>query len=314
MLSVWAVRLVQCAPLLFAVIPSMTAAADLTPYGSHVPNPFVRAILAITRRLPPTWLGLRTSMPLRRVAINSLRGRPVDTVIWNARVRLYPDHNSCEKNALFTPQMFDLEERRVLAEAVDRRVATGATFTFIDIGANVGLYSLYVASCVPSRSGARAQILALEPQPGIVERLRFNVTTNPSANVTILPMAVADHEGKVDLIIDERDRGGTRLAAVGTIGPDAEPVRVTCRPLAAILDEAGIVSIDALKIDIEGAEDLALAPFLRTAPPGLLPSLVLIEDRPGNWSVDLYALMQERGYAITSRNRQNAVFRLQLSP
>jgi FkbM family methyltransferase len=286
----------------------MTAAADLTPYGSHLPNPFIRATLAITRKLPPTRLGLRTSMPLRRVAINSLRGRPVDTVIWSTRVRLYPDHNSCEKNALFTPQMFDVEERHVLAEAIDRRIASGATFTFIDIGANVGLYSLYVAS----RSGARARILALEPQPGIVERLRFNVKINPSANVAILPVAVADREGRLDLVIDERDRGGTRLADVGAVGHDAEAVSVMCRPLAAILDDAGIFSIDALKIDIEGAEDVALAPFLRTAPPGLLPRLVLIEDRPQDWLVELYDLMQERGYRIAARNRQNAVFRLQL--
>jgi len=294
----------------FAVIPNMTAAADLTPYASHLPNPFLRAILAVTRKLPPTWLGLRTSMPLRRVAINSLRGRPVDTVIWSARMRLYPDSNSCEKNALFTPQMFDVEELRVLAQAIDRRVASGATFTFIDIGANVGLYSLYVAS----RSGGSARILALEPQPGIVERLRFNVKINPSANISILPIAVADHEGKLDLVIDKRDRGGTRLADVGAIDHDAEAVSVTCRPLGAILDEAGIFSIDALKIDIEGAEDGALAPFLRTAPPGLLPRLVLIEDRPQDWMVDLYVLMRERGYMVTSRSRQNAIFQLQLSP
>ena len=288
----------------------MTASADLAPYGSHEPNSVIRAILAITRRLRPTWLGLRLSMLLRRVAINSLRGRPVDTVIWNARVRLYPDHNSCEKNALFTPQMFDVEERRVLAEAIDRRIASGATFTFIDIGANVGLYSLNVAS----RSGARARILALEPQPGIVERLRFNVKINPSANIAVLPIAVARHEGEVDLVIDQRDGGSTRLTKAGTMSHDAETARVMCRPLASILDEAGIFSIDALKIDLGGAEDLALAQFLQTAPPGLLPHLVLIEEQPQDWSLDLYALMQECGYRIAARSRQNAVFQLQLSP
>ena len=52
-------------------------------------------------------------------------------------------------------------------------------------------------------------------------------------------------------------------------GTDA--VHVPCRPLTAILDLAGISAIDALKIDIEGAEDLALAPFLREAPSQLLP-------------------------------------------
>ena len=293
-------------------------AVDQSPYGSFAPGAFTRAVLAMTRRLPVSWLGLRLSMPLRRVAINALGERPVDTVVWNARMRLYPGHNICEKNALFTPQMFDVIERHALGEAIDRRIAAGGTFTFIDIGANVGLYSLYVAS----RSGARARILAIEPQPGIVERLRFNVMINASANITVLPIAVADREGKMTLVINERDSGGRRLAKEATTeattgattrataDPGVAPTRVACRPLAAILDQAGIFSIDALKINIEGAEDLALAPFLRTVPTELLPLLVLIEDRPADWSVNLYSLMQARGYAVAARSRQNAIFQL----
>jgi FkbM family methyltransferase len=292
-------------------------AVDQSPYGSFAPSPFTRAVLAVTRRLPVSWLGLRLSMPLRRVAINALRERPVDTVVWNSRMRLYPSRNSCEKNALFTPQMFDVIERHALAEAIDKRIAAGGTFTFIDLGANVGLYSLYVAS----RSGARARILAIEPQPGIVERLRFNVMINASANVTVLPIAVADRDGNMTLVIDERDSGGTRLAKRATTGattgatadPGVALARVACRPLAAILDEAGIFSIDALKIDIEGAEDLALAPFLRTVPTELLPRLVLIEDRPGDWSVNLYSLMQARGYVVAARSRQNAILQLRVT-
>jgi FkbM family methyltransferase len=281
-------------------------AVDQSPYGSFAPGPFTRIVLAMTRSLPVSWLGLRLSMPLRRVAINALGERPVDTVVWNARMRLYPSRNICEKNALFTPQMFDVIERHALGDAINKRIAGGGTFTFVDIGANVGLYSLYVAS----RSGARARILAIEPQPGIVERLRFNVMINASANIAVLPIAVADRDGKMTLVINERDSGGTRLAKEATIEDSAAVTRVTCRPLAAILDEAGIFSIDALKIDIEGAEDLALTPFLRTAPTELLPRLMLIEDRPGDWSVNIYSLMQARGYALLARNRQNAIFQL----
>jgi hypothetical protein len=85
---------------------------------------------------------------------------------------------------------------------------------------------------------------------------------------------------------------------------------VQCRPLAAILRDAGISAIDALKIDIEGAEDLALAPFLRAAAPELLPQLMLIEDRPRDWTVDLYALFRQRGYELVTRNRNNALWRL----
>jgi FkbM family methyltransferase len=248
-------------------------------------------------------------MPLRRLAINGLRGRPVDTTVWNSRVRLYPSRNSCEKNALFTPQLFDVLELRMLAAAVDERVAKGGTFTFVDIGANVGLYSLYVAS----RGGSHARALAIEPQPGIVDRLLFNVRANKDFKVVVLPMAVADRDGEMELVIDERDSGGTRLNKSGA-ATTAATTRVSCRPLTAILDLAGISAIDALKIDIEGAEDLALAPFLRDAPQSLLPGLVLIESRPQDWSVDLYALLQERGYVVADRSRHNDVFRLERRP
>jgi len=289
----------------FADTPMIPVAHE-TPYGSYEPGAFMRATLAVTRRLSANWLGLRLSMPLRRLAINSLRGQPVDTSIWNSRMRLYPSRNICEKNALFTPQMFDMLELGVLADAIDKHISAGETFTFVDIGANVGLYSLYVAS----RAGARARVLAAEPQPGIVDRLRFNVGLNVGSNIAVLPVAVADRESEMQLVINERDSGGTRLDKGGMNVPGAAAVRVTCRTLAAILDEAGIATIDALKIDIEGAEDLALAPFLRTAPRGLLPRLVLIEDRPADWAVDLYALMQNRGYVIAARSRQNAILRL----
>ena len=292
-------------------------AVDRSPYGSFAPGPFTRAILAATRRLPVSWLGFWLSMPLRRLAIKLLGERPVDTVIWNSRMRLYPSRNSCETNALFTPQMFDIIERHALAGAIDKRVAAGGTFTFIDLGADVGLYSLYVAS----RSGARARILAIEPQPGIIERLRFNVMINASANVTVLPVTIADRDGDITLVVDERDSSRRRLAKQATTrattGATADPgvalTRVACRPLAAILDEAGIFSIDALKINTEGAEDLAFAPFLRTAPTELLPRLVLIEDRPADWSINLYSLMQARGYAVAARSRHNALLQLRVT-
>ena len=42
----------------------------------------------------------------------------------------------------------------------------------------------------------------------------------------------------------------------------------------------------------------------------LLPRLLLIEDRPSDWAVDLYALFRQRGYAVAARSRHNVVWRL----
>ena len=285
----------------------MTVTVDPAPYGARRPNSVIQAILTFTRSLPANWLGLRVSMAFRRPVIKWLGDRAVDTTVWNMRVRLYPMNNSCEKYALFTPQLFDAIERDLLAAAIDQRAARGEPFCFVDIGANVGLYSLFVAS----RAGKWARVLAAEPQPGILERLRFNLGANTGFEVTVLPFAVADHDGEAELVINPRDSGGTHLDVAQASAVDAERVRVQCRPLTAILRDAGISSIDALKIDIEGAEDIALAPFLLAASPELLPRLILIEDRPTDWAVDLHALLRQRGYTFTIRKRHNVVWRLQ---
>jgi hypothetical protein len=75
-------------------------------------------------------------------------------------MRLYPDGNVCEKRVLFTPQYFDPLEREMLAG----RLREG--FRFIDIGANIGAYSLFVAA----KAGPSARILAVEPQPEVFAR------------------------------------------------------------------------------------------------------------------------------------------------
>jgi len=283
----------------------MTVPVDLAPFGARTPGPFVASILALTRNLPANWLGFRVSTPFRRVAISWLGERPVDVVLWGARMRLYPRDNSCEKNALFTPQIFDVLERDVLAAAIDERAALGRSFTFVDIGANVGLYSLFVAS----RGGAGTHVVAAEPQPGILDRLSFNRDCNPGFNITLFPVAVTDRDGGVELVIRTGDRGGSYVNKNPSATGRAGGVRVPGRTLMAILSEADVISIDALKIDIEGAEDLALGPFLRDAWRDLLPHLLLIEDRP-DWGTDLFALLRQRGYVRSARSRHNIIFQL----
>lgn len=272
----------------------MIAFVDHSPFGERAPNRRQAAILAMTASLPANNLGLRAAMVLRKAVLKPLGQNGIDVVRWGAKLRLYPQSNGCEKNLLFTPQMFDTAERRALIDAIAR---TGGRFTFIDIGANVGLYSLFVAT-----RAAEARVLAIEPQPGICDRLAFNVAMNPGANVEIVRCAVSDARGTLPLAIDRRDFGGTRAS------PDGQ-IAVPARPLLDILDGHGISRIDALKIDIEGMEDRALVPFLRAAPDDLLPRTILIEDSRGSWREDLHGLMAEKGYTVIGRSRQNLILR-----
>ena len=120
-----------------------------------------------------------------------------------------------------------------------------------------GVYSLFVAGL----AGRKARILAVEPQPEIYRRLAFNVAANDLGTIRTLQCAVADRDGTLDLFIDRGNRGQSSIAMV-----TGEKVSVPCRTLESVLIEAGFDRVDALKIDIEGAEDTVLVPFFATAP------------------------------------------------
>jgi FkbM family methyltransferase len=275
------------------------------PFGALAPNPFERAIMALTGRMPDNWAGLKLAMALRRLVMMRMEtAAALDVERWRLRMRLHPRDNGCEKNLLFTPQMYEPPEREELARAIAG--VAGRPFVFVDIGANVGLFSLFVAATAPT-----ARILAIEPEPGNFARLAFNIAANPGLPITPLALALGETEGTAIIMLNARDRGGTRMVAAGTGagGNRAGGVEVKCRPLASVVTDAGLAGIDALKIDVEGAEDKVLVPFFRDAPAALWPGLIVIEDSSAEWSSDLFGLLASKGYRVSSRTKQNVMLR-----
>lgn len=275
------------------------------PFGTLRPGWLDRTVIAMTSALPDNWLGLRLAIGLRRIVTMRLAqtaAPALDVERWGLRMRLHPLDNGCEKNLLFTPKMYEPAE---LAE-LEREIAQARVrpFVFVDIGANVGLFSLFVAA----KAGANARIVAIEPEPGNMARLTFNVGANGALPIRPLALALGDEEGEVAIALNSRDRGGTRARKLD--GNQTEGLaRVPCKPLVSMLRAEGINSIDALKIDVEGMEDLVLAPFFRDAPDTLWPRMILIEDSRHEWRTDLFALFAQKGYSIASRSRQNVVLR-----
>jgi FkbM family methyltransferase len=258
--------------------------------------------MAMTKPLPDNWAGLRLAILLRRAVTMRLDypDGALDVERWGLRLRLHPRDNGCEKNLLFTPRMYEPEELAALENDIAR--AKGQPFTFVDIGANVGLFSLFVAA-----TARIARIIAIEPEPGNFARLAFNIAANPRLPITPLALALGDAEGTAFIVLNARDRGGTRMAPSGR----RDGVEVKCRPLLAVVRDAGLTGIDALKIDVEGAEDKVLAPFFRDAPEALWPGLIVIEDSSAEWSTDLFALLASKGYEVSSRTKQNVMLRRQ---
>jgi FkbM family methyltransferase len=271
-------------------------------HGALKPGLIDRAVIAVTSRLPDNWLGLRLAILLRRAVTMRLSAGALDVERWGLKLRLHPRDNGCEKNLLFTPQMYETTELAALAAEIDR-AGPVRPFVFVDIGANVGLFSLFTAA----RANRNACILAIEPEPGNRARLAFNLASNPGLPIRSVPVALGAEEGELALEIDSRDRGGTRTHALKASTTDV--LKVPSTTLLHLLQEQGIVAVDALKIDIEGNEAEVLAPFFRDTPQSLWPRLMLIEDSRTLWPLDLFALMRERGYRVTARSHQNVVLR-----
>jgi FkbM family methyltransferase len=283
----------------------MGTSAQSSPYGALAPGRLDRAVLALTASLPDNWLGLRLAILLRRIVTMRLEAGVLDVERWGLKLRLHPRDNGCEKNLLFTPQMFEPVERANLAGEVARAQPTGRPFVLVDIGVNVGLFSLFVAS----RTGVQARILAVEPEPGNLERLRFSLASNPGLPIVAFPLALGEEEGELTVALDPCDRGGRRTFKPGKAPLGAVTVRVACRPLLLLLRDQAIEAIDALKIDVEGFEDKVLAPFFRDALAALWPRLIVIEDARHHWAVDLFALMAKKGYRIAARTKLNVMLR-----
>lgn len=278
-------------------------------FGRYAPSTFLRSLISFAQNCPHNWLGQQLAQVVRKLVL-SAGTLPIDVTVGPIRMRCYLRDNNSEKKFVFMPWRFDQRERQLLLETLP------ANGVFVDIGANVGIYTLVVATHLSSQG----RILALEPNPPAFERLCFNLRATRSGRsewpaIDALQVAVADDTRELCLHLDRGNLGGSSLAAHGAAvasrdsTAEAEVVRVSCRPLLALLEERSIPRVDAMKIDIEGAEDLALVPYLREATDDKLPKTMVVENSEHLWKLDLVGALADRGYAIQMRSRMNTVYR-----
>ncbi len=253
--------------------------------------------MSITRAAPTHWLGRRCAYLFRALGITLLRGRPLDIEANGARMRLYPAHNNAEKKLAFTPHYFDADERAFLQTVI------GADTVFVDIGADIGGYALFVAA----HAGPRARILAIEPQPDIFERLIYNIRENGFSSIKALACAVSDVDGAITLFVNPTNRGETSMRMVDAHRKPRQ-LTVQARTLAGLLADERMTRIDVMKLDVEGAEDLILEPFFRDVSPSLWPAVLIVEDSPARWGIDLGALLAACGYAAVRRTEANLIY------
>lgn len=179
-------------------------------------------------------------------------GRPITvTMVGGMRLRCHP-HSTAASGVLYT-RLPEWESMRFLLDYLRPGEA------FVDVGANVGTYTLLAASVEGTR------VVAFEPSSRTHARLAENVRLNGldrPGRVDARPVAVGDRDGWVELtvgldtvnrIVPSQPRGpASGWGADPT--PPAESVAI-CRLDTALADVPGV---GLIKIDVEGHEPAVL--------------------------------------------------------
>lgn len=225
--------------------------------------------------------------PLLRFAawqtLKRVRPRPITVAAFSGvQVRCYPDRTTT--NALIYFGLPDWEEMQLLSSLL--RPGDG----FLDVGANVGLYSLLAWSKVRPNGTIRS----FEPEPATAAILRENFALNGLGHETIVEAAVGDAVGGVEFLVG---RDAKARAASET---DAMTRRVRLVTLDSVVATPSVFTVG--KMDIEGYELKAFLGAERLLAAGY-PKCWLLEtnatcDRYEGSRAELQQLMARHGYEL----------------
>jgi FkbM family methyltransferase len=122
----------------------------------------------------------------------------------------------------------------------------------LDIGANIGCHTLVMANAV----GNQGRVIAFEPNPRILTRLRSNVQLNRFEHVELLPVALSDNQARSSIYIPAELDHNQGLASMhrANLGGVCEEVFVDVERLDDVVRERKLERIDLIKMDVEGHE------------------------------------------------------------
>lgn len=249
-------------------------------------------------RLYPSWrVGTGESksgrLPrLRKRLLSDLKTPCVIRWLNGLRLYLYPGNEI--SRAIFLTGHYEPNEFCLL----DRILRRG--MTFVDVGANMGLFTLFAAKKV----GKQGTVVSIEPSSREFERLRENVELNGLSNVRLFQIALSNRQTQASLLVATEEKSGHNT--LGAFGYESvmEQGRelVSVHRLDDIVELEGYQRIDVVKLDVEGAELLALQGATETLMRFRPVLLLELSDRTlghqGYTSADVWEFLTRNGYTI----------------
>ena len=202
----------------------------------------------------------------------------------------------------YRAETFETKEPETL-KWIDEYGGDGA---FYDIGANVGLYSLYFAL---TQSGS---VFAFEPSALNLRLLAQNISDNGlEERIAIVPVALSDKNQFASFRLSMLEEGGSMSTFGELFGHDGESlsVEMAYETLGMSLDfmlESGLISEPPalLKIDVDGIEHLILR-GARNALAGTTLRSILIEvnEEFTDLRLEVQQTLRDLGFELRERRR-----------
>lgn len=169
--------------------------------------------------------------------------------------------------------------------------------TFVDVGANIGYYSLLASGLV----GSPGRVVAIEAFPDFREVLSANIAMNGARNVRVAGEAVSDRAEVLRFTLASSANMGAN-SIVPYPGEAEAQADVPARTLPAILTSAELSGARVIKVDVEGAEGAVvrgLAPALGCLRPDAELAIEVTPERLaqlGDTAEQLLAALSEHGF------------------
>lgn len=263
-----------------------------SPFGRFSPSLAARIAWKIATA---RWLSRAKRKWFRKRVARRFPG-PFDVMAEDLKLRAWPSENRCDRIAVGRSKLPETDERALLKPHLQPGM------TFLDIGANVGVYSLFVSQ----QTGGTATVVAFEPHPRTYLKLKTNCMLNKFVNVRLQNFGIGAENVDAELYSD----GGGNIGGSSMLreaGGGAAATMVEVKRLSDVLEDQNIEQVDLLKIDIEGFEDRALLPLFRSQEnEHLWPKAMLLETvHRSLWQSDLLAELELLGYVVTDTTEEN---------
>lgn len=145
----------------------------------------------------------------------------------------------------------------------DPVLANKDNLVILDIGANIGLFSLYAQD-------SASKIIALEPTPATLSVL--NKLVGHIDNISVSAVALNNADGEISFYINDNPTINSSVNQVG------QEVRVQARTIATVLKENNLEWVDFVKCDIEGSEIQAIT----------AETIDAVKDQVGSWFIECH--------------------------